>query len=90
MPTRLIFKKQYVTPEEFIDALELHFKSLPADQLYLPVIEYTSCDKDKNETVVFNGKKNVVATNLRIPPDNRKYDKCFSMKTIKRDKSKAN
>ena len=90
MPTRLILKEQYITPDEYLELLTIHFKSLPSDQLYLPVLTFTSCDKDKNETVVFNGKKDEVAQILAISPKQKVYDKCFSMKTIKRDKSKAN
>ncbi|MBL4862293.1 MAG: hypothetical protein JKY09_04680 [Crocinitomicaceae bacterium] len=90
MVTQLIFKDQYVTPEELIETLKLHFDSLPCDQLYLPIVAFTSCDKDKNETVVYNGKKKEVAEILSVSFKQKSYDKCFTIKTIKRDKSKAN
>ena len=90
MPTRLIIKEDYVSPKEFLEALKLHFDTLKTDQLYLPVVAFTSCDKDKNETVVFNNKKNEIAEILAISSKQETYDKCFSMKTIKRDKTKAN
>jgi hypothetical protein len=51
MPTRLVLKEQYITPDEYLELLTIHFKSLPSDQLYLPVLTFTSCDKDNNETV---------------------------------------
>ncbi len=90
MVTQLIFKDQYVTPEELLETLKLHFDTLPCDQLYLPIVAFTSCDKDKNETVVYNGKNMKIAEILSVSPKQKTYDKCFSMKTIKRDKSKAN
>ena len=90
MPTRLVLKEQYITPDEYLELLTIHFKSLPSDQLYLPVLTFTSCDKDKNETVVFNGKIGKVTELLVASKHNKIYNKCLKMKTIKRDKSKAN
>lgn len=90
MPTRLVLKEEYITPDEYLELLKLHFETLPSDQLYLPILTFTSCDKEKNETVVFNGKKKSVAEILAISPKQKVYDKCFSMKTIKRDIAKAN
>jgi len=90
MPTRIVLKEKYITPDEYLELLKIHFEALPCDQLFIPELIFTSCDKDKNETVVFNRKKEAIAEILAISPTQKTYDKCFSMQTIKRDKSKAN
>lgn len=89
MPTKLFTKEQHVTPEEFIDLLKNHFEQLPTDKLYRPILIYTSCDKDNQETVIFNTRTNHTLAGLQMS-GRKKYADCFRMKTIVRDKQKMN
>lgn len=90
MPTRLITKEKYLTPEELIDLLKNHFEQLPADKLFMPMVAYTSCDNENRETVIFNTKTGKVLDGLQMTKEQDKYANCFCMKTIIRDKSKVN
>ncbi len=90
MPTKLFTKEQYLTPEEFIDLLKNHFEQLPADKLFMPMVAYTSCDKENRETVIFHKKSNTITHGLRMSKEKRKYADDFCMRTIVRDKSKVN
>lgn len=90
MPTKLFTKEQYLTPDELIDLLRNHFEQLPADKLFMPMVAYTSCDKDNRETVIVNTKTHKITDGLQMTKEQRKYADCFTMKTIIRDKSKVN
>lgn len=89
MPTRLITKEQYLTPDEFIELLKNHFEQLPTDKLFMPMVVYTSCDKANRETVIVNTKTKQILDGLQMGGQ-KEYADCFRMKTIVRDKSKVN
>lgn len=90
MPTKLFTEEKYITPDEFIDFLQNHFDQLPADKLFMPMVAYTSCDSQNRETVIVNTKTRRVLAGICMTLKNKKYGDFLRMKTIVRDKSKAN
>lgn len=90
MPTRLFIKDEYVTPEEYLKILEWHFKNLPVDYLFMPMTAFIGCDKDKNEMMIANTGKKTLEENIYLNKDCLPYHENFTIKTIKRDKAKAN
>jgi hypothetical protein len=56
----------------------------------MPMVAYTSCDKENRETVIVNTKTRKVTNGLQMTKEQYKYADCFCMKTIVRDKSKVN
>ena len=92
MPTKLFIKEQYLTPDEFIDLLRNHFEQLPTEKLFCPVVQFTSCDANNNETILFSKthKKGVANVKLDPFPKPHDYDGDLCLKTIVRDKAKTN
>ncbi len=92
MPTKLAMPNEYVTPDEFIELLRHHFEQVPTEKLYYPVVQFTSCDAHNNETVLYSRKhrKGVGSIKLDPLPNPHDYDGDLILKTIVRDKSKAN
>lgn len=92
MPTKLAMPNDYVTPDEFIELLRHHFKQVPTEKLFSPVVQFTSCDSSNNETVLFSKThgKGVGSVKLDPFPKPHNYEGDLCLKTIVREKSKVN
>ncbi|GAB1257283.1 hypothetical protein NBRC116494_17850 [Aurantivibrio plasticivorans] len=90
MPTKLFFKEEYLTPDELLELLTNHFEQMPTDLLFRPQIDFISCDKNLNETVIVNEASKRILDGLQLTKEQKIYHKNIQTKTIIRDKSKAN